>query len=219
MARDVLREAAEAVGAASIAAVVGLSLYLDARHVFDVGPLELIALSVGAFLIHDIAHRAYLELAELRGRFRFSLTGSAFSLVIAGVQSGISLIVSATAGPGVVLRLAPYRFLAPGTVMAEGLKEKASLGRLALIGPGANMVVSWLAFLLAFSPMSQAQRDLVLLASAFNAYMSLTSLLPFAFCDGLTIYWWDKRIWAVLLGASVALIALSNTGLLLMAPR
>mgnify|MGYP000439195524 CR=1 FL=1 len=218
MPRPALRELAELAAASLVAAVVGLSLYLDARQAFRLTPGQIVVLSIGTFLIHDLAHRSCARLMGLEGRFRLSLTGSAFSLLIAGVQNGISILAAnLTAALGlepVVLKLVPYRFLAPGTVTVTQVCKRPSLGRVASAGPLTNLALGWALLLLAFVIPCPATRELAVLASAFNAYTALTAILPFAFCDGLTIYWWSRKVWAGLLMLSLSLIAISNAILL-----
>ncbi|HDI01006.1 MAG TPA: hypothetical protein ENF78_01045 [Candidatus Bathyarchaeota archaeon] len=216
MASGVVRELLEALGASAIAAFVGLSLYLEVGQALGLGPVELMALSLGTCWAHDLAHRLYLVLTDLRGRFRISLTGSAFSLLIAGIQNGISALLMAAAGPGDLPRLVPYRFLAPGAVTLEGPGEKARLGKLASAGPTANLAISSLLLLLAPFLTNPTVHELALLAAALNAYTALTALLPLAFCDGLTIYWWSRRAWLGLLLASILLIVLSNYAFLML---
>ncbi|RLI39615.1 hypothetical protein DRO60_00730, partial [Candidatus Bathyarchaeota archaeon] len=82
-------------------------------------------------------------------------------------------------------------------------------------GPIASVSLSWA--LLASACLLEASRlkDILLLASALNAYTALSNLLPLAFCDGLAIYWWSREVWLILLANTIVLMAIANLALFL----
>ena len=197
--------------ALGVVAVVGISLFLDISGAFGLSALDAIAICMTAFLAHDLAHKLCAKHMAGGGRFKLAITGSLFGLLITGIQHlmGFAMLITGFS-TGEPLRLAPYRFIAPGTVVVRGRRRREVLGKIALAGPASNVVLGWLMFLLALSSPSSWAFELLLIGSAMNAYVATTALLPLAFCDGLTIYWWSKWALVGVLIPSVALIIAPN---------
>ena len=217
------RELLEVLGACLIAALIGVSFYFDVRVAFDVKLGEAVALCLQAFLVHDLAHKLSARGLASRGRFRLSPVGAFFSLFIAGISNLSSLaFITVKRALGLSLagawRLAPYRMITPGSVVVSGRRRKVELGKVAATGPIASISLSWA--LLASACLLEASRlrELLLLASALNAYTALSNLLPLAFCDGLAIYWWSRGAWLILLANTIALMAITNLALFLGLP-
>ncbi len=207
------REAVDFAVASAVVAVVGLSLFLDVSKAFGLSALDAIAVCMTAFLAHDLAHKLCARLLAGGGRFKLAVTGSLISLLAAGLQHLMGVATVALGfSTGEPIRLAPYRFLVPGTVVVRGRKKRETLGRIAMAGPAANVVLGWLMFFLGLS--SPQLSEILLIGAAMSAYVAVTSLLPIAFCDGLTIYWWSRWAFVGTLAPSVALIAASNFVLL-----
>jgi Zn-dependent protease len=59
--------------------------------------------------------------------------------------------------------------------------------------------------MLVLSPISGLLAYLALLSAAFNAWIALFNLIPFAIMDGLKVFRWNKLVWAVTFTASLAL--------------
>ncbi len=221
MLKGALREALELAAASLIAAIVGVSLYLDARLAFQIGPREIVALSVCVFLVHDLAHKLGARLVASEGRFKLSLTGSAFSLLVAIAQNALTLTTIALKKalglpPAGAWKIAPYRLITPGTVVAPGRQRRDALGKIAAAGPASSLALGWLMFFAASVVQPASFKQVLLLGSALNAYTALSGLLPVAFCDGLTIYWWSKGAWVAILLVTAVLIAASNITLFTM---
>ena len=104
--------------------------------------------------------------------------------------------------------MVPFRFLATGNVVVRGRHRREVLGSIALAGPLASLGLGWLMLFLA--RLLPGSYEVLMLGSALGAYMAFTALMPLAFCDGLPIYWWDKRVWAFALALSVLLMITSN---------
>jgi len=212
MALDSLAgEALDFAMALGVVAIIGISLFLDASQAFGLSASDAIVICMTAFLAHDLAHKLCARHMAGGGRFKLAVTGSLFSLFVAGIQHlmGFTMLIAglSTRKP---LRLAPYRFLAPGTVVVRGKKRREVLGKIALAGPASNIVLGWLMFFLGLSSPFSWASELLLIGSAVNAYVAITALLPLAFCDGLTIYWWSRAAFLSVLAPSVALIITSN---------
>ena len=141
-------------------------------------------------------------------------------MFIAGISNVISLaLITVKKALGLSLagawRLAPYRMITPGSVVVPGRRRRVELGKVAATGPIASVSLSWA--LLASACLLEASRlkDILLLASALNAYTALSNLLPLAFCDGLAIYWWSREVWLILLANTIVLMAIANLALFL----
>jgi len=212
-ADEVGKEIRDMIFALLVVLLVGLSLSVDLERPFGLGALDAIALCLSAFLAHELAHKLCARHIAGGGRFRLALTGSLFSLLAAGIQNLTGFILTTLNPAAEPLRLAPYRFLAPGMVVVKGRRTRRALGGVALAGPASNLGLGWL--MLALGLASPLGSELLLLGAALNAYTAITALLPLAFCDGLTIYWWSRKALVVSLGLSIILIVISNAALLL----
>ena len=197
--------------ALGVVAMVGISFFLDVNKAFGLSAQDAIAICTTAFLAHDLAHKLCAKQIARGGRFKLAVTGSLFSLLVTGLQHliGFTMLIAGFS-TGKLTRLAPYRFIAPGTVVVRGRKRRDVLGKIALAGPASNVVLGWLMLFLGLYSPSSWTFELLLLGSAVNAYVATTALLPLAFCDGLTIYWWSRRAFFSILISSVALIIASN---------
>jgi len=213
------REFLELACASFVALLVGLSLYVDMRGVFDLGVLDTLLLVLLAYLLHELSHKARARRLAGGGEFNMSITGSFYSLLIAGIlnawgilgQSVVSLMGLELAKP---YRIVPFRFLTLGTVVLRERRGKKVVGKVASSGPLANLALGWLMFSLPFLGLLDLDPELLLVGSALNAYTALTSLLPLAFCDGLSIYWWSRKAWLALLVPTIILMIMSNFFLL-----
>jgi len=207
----------ELVLAASVMALVGLSLFLEVKAVLGLGLGDLIAICLAVFLAHELAHKLCARHLASGGRFKFTIAGSLITLLAAGVQNLIGIyccgLEVALATGTMPYRIVPYRFLATGTVVVRGRHRKEVLGSIALAGPVTSLGLGWLSFLLA--RVLRACYVLLMVFSALAAYMAFTALMPLAFCDGLPIYWWSRRAWATALTLAVSLMVMSNVTLYL----
>ena len=212
-------ESLEFLTASFLASLIGLSLYLDLRRVFDVGLPSVLLLTLSAFAIHEFSHKLGARGLAGGGRFSITLTGSFYSLFLASFLNAWGLLapkvyVLLGLKPGEPYRLVPFRLMTLGTVIMRGRRRKEVVGRVALLGPSANLALGWLMFSLAWS---MGPLEFFLVGSALNAYTALSALLPLAFCDGLSIYWWSKKAWLLSLLPTVGLVVLSNALLLIWA--
>jgi Zn-dependent protease len=138
-----------------------------------------------SFIGHELAHKFFAQRHGLWAEFRTNIYGI--------VITAMSIIL-------------PFKFLAPGQVNVIGNGSKAVLGGIALIGPLFNIVLGWLIF--SFVRVLGIGFGLASL-SAFNGWLGLFNLIPFATFDGLKVFEWDKMRWAVATAASAALLIVS----------
>ena len=207
--------------ASLVALLIGMSLYLDMRDVFGLGLLEVLSLVLMAYLLHELSHKARARRLAGGGEFNISITGSFYSLLIAGLLSawdilGRAALVLMGLEPAEPYRIVPFRLLTLGTVVLRGRRSKEVVGQVASSGPLANLALGWLMFSLTFLGPPGLSEELLLVGSALNAYVALASLLPLAFCDGLSIYWWSRKAWLALLVPTIMLMIASNFLLLRM---
>src|SRR5579884_2186652 len=135
-----------------------------------------------SFIGHELAHKFFAQRHGLWAEFRTNIYGI--------VITAMSIIL-------------PFKFLAPGQVNVIGNGSKAVLGGIALIGPLFNIVLGWLIF--SFVRVLGIGFGLASL-SAFNGWLGLFNLIPFATFDGLKVFEWDKMRWAVATVSSAALL-------------
>lgn len=146
-----------------------------------------VPLYLASFLGHEISHKFLARRNGLWAEFRTNLYG----LMLTAVSS-VFLV----------------KFLAPGELNIQGNGSKDIVGGISLIGPGFNISVSTLIFIL--SRFSGHFLGLIFVQVAwFNAWMALVNLIPVGSLDGKRVYEWDKTRWAIGMAGAVILIVLS----------
>ena len=103
---------------------VGLS-FNGYRHI----SWQFLAIFVSAFLVHEFAHKLLAQFYGSWAEFR----ASAYGLLVTAI-SAIPFI--------------PFKFIAPGAVVID-LSDRSKFGRVAFIGPLANLVMGFI-FLILF---------------------------------------------------------------------
>ncbi len=138
-----------------------------------------------AFLVHELVHKIVAQHYGLWAEFRLMLFGSLLTL--------LSIIV-------------PFpKFIAPGAVMIAGVADKKTIGKTSVAGPLTNIVFCGVSFALTFTNLP-VLFEVALLTAAFNAFIAVMNLIPFAILDGLKVFEWSKLVWAMAFGSSVALL-------------
>jgi len=137
-----------------------------------------------SFLIHEIAHKISAQKSGLWAEFRLITWGAVLTLISV---------------------FTPFRLIAPGAVMIAGPARRGDIGKISIAGPSTNLLLSMIFLSLAYVPTSFAYSMAFLLLASFNAFIALFNLLPFGVLDGLKIFSWDKKIWALLFTAAMAL--------------
>ena len=140
-----------------------------------------------SFLGHEVAHKVAAQNRGLWAEFRLTMWGAILTLI-----SVISPL---------------FKIISPGTVMVSGSSSNEVMGKVSVAGPTVNIVLSAAFFGFAFLSASLLpQLYVILLFAAFlNAFMALFNLIPVGILDGFKIYSWNKRVWAMVFAASVAL--------------
>ena len=86
-----------------------------------------------------------------------------------------------------------------------GVANKEVLGKTSLAGPAVNLVLSIILLLLNY----YVGTPLIRLGAVLNAWIALFNLIPFSVFDGEKIFWWNKKVWAVLFATSFILTILT----------
>ncbi|MCL4349647.1 site-2 protease family protein [Ferroplasma acidiphilum] len=151
------------------------------RGVPDIKTLEIevligFSVTVTAFLMHEMAHR---EVARRLGAVAF------FKLWPVGIL--LALITSVFG----------FIFAAPGAVQFAGLYDRDSEGKIALAGPGTNIIIGVIAFLaVTFSGITGVASTILIWVAWLNLWFALFNLIPFPPLDGSKVFYWNSKIFA-----------------------
>ncbi len=136
------------------------------------------AVTVTAFLLHEMAHRT---VAKKLGAVAF------FKLWPAGVL--IALITS----------MFGFLFGAPGAVEFAGLYDQESEGKIALAGPATNIVIGvifYVLYLLLSLPSMYIVEFVLFYVALLNLWFALFNLLPIPPLDGSKVFYWNSKLYA-----------------------
>ena len=138
------------------------------------------------FLFHELAHKVvaqhYGQWAEFRANF--------------------GMLVAA-----LVMSFFGFLFAAPGAVVLGRTGPRGQLGRIALAGPAANLVMGGGFFLLSLMSVG-AWPALLRHAGYVNAFLGLFNLIPFGFFDGAKILAWSRSVYAAAVVVGFVLVGL-----------
>ena len=135
-----------------------------------------------SFFIHEIAHKFTAQRRGLWAEFRLTLWGAALTLVSV---------------------LTPmFKIISPGAVMISGNARHSEIGKISVAGPATNIILSTLLLSLAFAPTQYF--GIFFFGAFFNAWIAIFNLIPVGILDGFKIFSWDKRVWALMFAAAVA---------------
>jgi Zn-dependent protease len=167
--------------------VVGIGLSLNFASVANGGLLQL-ALSIAAFTIsflaHEIAHKMVAQKHGLWAEFRLTFMGA--------ILTALSIAL-------------PLKFISPGAVMVAGAADRRTIGRTAVAGPATNILLASV-FSVAAVVLSSYGPGFGVIAW-FNAWIAAVNLIPFGIFDGMKVFIWSKRVWALAFAVSGALTA------------
>ena len=147
----------------------------------------LAVLLTASFLIHEMAHKITAQRYGLWAEFRLVLWGAVVTLLSV---------------------FSPFlRMIAPGAMMIAGSANKNEVAKISIAGALTNLSLAVVLLCAGF-----IQTDfwpVFWLAGSFNAFMALFNLIPFGVLDGLKIFNWNKKVWALAFIPSVILTAIS----------
>lgn len=151
--------------------------------------LSLFAIILTAsFLVHEIAHKVTAQRHGLWAEFRLILLGVVLTLI-----SVLPVF---------------FKIISPGAVMISGSAQKDEVGKISLIGPVTNIVLSAVFLSVAFATV---QFSFIFLFSAYlNALIAIFNLIPFGILDGYKIFRWNKAFWALAFAVSAVLLIIPS---------
>ena len=145
---------------------------------FELNVLIGFSVTVTAFLMHEMAHRT---VARRLGAVAF------FKLWPVGIL--LALITS----------MFGFIFGAPGAVQFAGLYDRESEGKIAVAGPGTNVLIGVIAFLAYTLVHVGTVASIILLWVAWlNLWFALFNLIPFPPLDGSKVFYWNSKLFAAI---------------------
>jgi Zn-dependent protease len=187
------KEIQHLAAAAFLVVGVGMSMVLFPTFFYGSYDIDYVMLTLFtaiftiSFFVHEIAHKTIAQRYGLWAEFRMTTLGSILTMIS---------------------MFSPIKFISPGAVMVSGYDDKQMIGKISIAGPLTNIVLST-TFLAAGSVAPPPYESLLILGSAFNAWIALFNLIPFGVFDGLKVFLWDRRIWALGFAASLILTLIS----------
>jgi Zn-dependent protease len=158
---------------------VGLSLISQSTYSPEILIILAIAFTL-SFLLHELAHKISAQHFGLWAEFRLTMQGALITL--------ISIVL-------------PFKLISPGAVMIAGPMTKESAGKTGLAGPLTNIILSTVFTIITLT----TQYTFLWFIAWINAFMAVFNLIPFSVMDGLKVFGWNKMVWAIAFGASLAL--------------
>ncbi|MEM2093124.1 MAG: AN1-type zinc finger domain-containing protein [Candidatus Bathyarchaeia archaeon] len=138
-----------------------------------------------SFLLHELAHKFAAQRAGLWAEFRIVLMG--FILTAISVISPFFKIVS------------------PGAVMISGFTSKANVGKISIVGPSANLALTFVLIVLWLL----VPFPVIMYLAAINAWIALFNLIPLGVLDGFKVFLWSKKAWTMAFSLSLILTILT----------
>lgn len=151
-----------------------------------------------AFILHEeLGHKMVAQRHGLWAEFRTWPEGLVMTIMMA------------------VLSYGSFVFAAPGAVVISQIKKinsgfsitmlsRESIGKIAVAGSVVNIFLALIfvgGYLITSSPV-------LLFAAAVNAWLAAFNMIPFGPLDGNKVLRWNKGIWILVMGISVAMIFL-----------
>jgi Zn-dependent protease len=147
-----------------------------------------------AFFFHEIGHKFMAQRYGLWAEYRMYPLGLLLALI---------------------LSFTGFVFAAPGAVMFQGDSRDYETGKIALIGPLANILIAIviLTFLLFFFFESSGINNILNFIIMINLILATFNLLPFGPLDGTKIIKWNATVWIIMLIISITLLVIFFTEL------
>ncbi|MCX8158324.1 MAG: site-2 protease family protein [Candidatus Diapherotrites archaeon] len=156
---------------------------LNSSNIISIIPIALFAVGTG-FVFHELAHRNVAKYFGVHAEYRLWWPGLIFT------------IFSAFLG---------FIFAAPGAVYVfnDHRIGKRENGIISAAGPATNILIGIILLFLSLTSTGFFEK-LFLFSARMNFYLAFFNLLPFFILDGVKVFMWDLKIWAILF--SIALI-------------
>ena len=93
--------------------------------------------------------------------------------------------------------------------MISGSAKGDEMGKVSLAGPATNIVLAGALLSLGLTFAQPSLSWAFYLGAFLNGFMAVFNLIPFGIFDGLKVFNWDKKVWAVSFGISAALMVIA----------
>jgi len=166
--------------------VVGMSIY-GFRLQLDFTSVQLLAIFVSAFLVHELGHKFLAQFYRAWAEFRIIFYGAVMTAISA-------------------LPFFPFKFIAPGVVWVSGNLSQGRSGRVSWIGPLTNLAMGT-GFLVSYMALAALDSASPILTAGvwFNGLIAVFNMIPFMGLDGQKIFGWNKLVWVLTFAAAIGL--------------
>ena len=182
---------------ASAALAVAFSFNRNLQEFFINVPAAIVGV-VSGFVLHELAHRFIARRYHCHAEFVLWRNGIILALALAVISNGA------------------FVFAAPGAVYIQnavdlwgnpvGLSKKRN-AIISIAGPATNIALA--AAFIGASFLVTSYSSLLLFAASINIWLAVFNMIPLPPLDGSKVFFWDKRVWAVVfVGLAAALILL-----------
>lgn len=148
-------------------------------------------LIIFSFLFHELGHKFTAQRYGMWAEFRMFPMG----LVLGILSSCIGLLLAA-----------------PGAVYIYGDNlTKEVYGKISAAGPVVNIVIGCMATILCMVSSTELFAIVLYCVAMLNSFLAFFNLIPILNLDGLKVFKWDIRIYAVMIMTAAALLFFLKT--------
>ncbi len=167
-------------------------IYIN-RLIYFALPVSLVAVGLG-FILHEIAHKFTAQHFGCWSEFRYD-------------QGGLLRALFFSALIGIV-------YAAPGATWVSGHVTRRENGIISLAGPAINMAIALILIPVAFLTVSNyGLMNSITFIGFIIAFLGVFNLIPFGPLDGKKVWAWDKLVYIISMGSSIALLVFWGLGI------
>jgi Zn-dependent protease len=149
-----------------------------------------------AFFLHEISHKLMAQKFGLWSEYRMYPKGIGLALLFGF--------------------LTPFVFAAPGAVMFRGKVRIFEMGKIAVVGPIANILIATITFFIyLFVSYESIINDTIGFICLINAIIATFNLLPIGPLDGIKIVKWNVNVWIISLITAITITMVIFTRIVL----
>jgi len=147
-----------------------------------------------AFVLHELGHKIVAQNFGYAAEYRMWTSGLRLAV-------GLVLITS-------LFTTNPWVFIAPGAVYFSARRITRSnidkVGKIGLAGPLVNLGLVVIFGLVGIISSFSILQTIGQIGAAVNAFLAMFNLIPFPPFDGQKVYKWNKNVWMLVIGLSIA---------------